>query len=127
MKLTNLQMEQSYKTLGVLTSTRGMPSVASYRIMKNARAIESELNMYEEQRVKLCEEMAEKDEKGKPIIIDKSYKIKDAEKLHHELMTLKQEEVEVNIKPIKLDDLSCVGLSPYELELIEFMLEEEEV
>ena len=63
-----LEIINSQSTLAELNNCKGLSSVTAYRIAKNIKVIDEELKVYNDQRVKLLEELANKDEEGKPII-----------------------------------------------------------
>ena len=56
------------ETLIKLNTISGLPSVVAYRIGKNIKAIDTEMQEYDEVRVKLLKDVALKDENGEPII-----------------------------------------------------------
>lgn len=116
------------QALSVLNVTRGLPAVVAYRITKTVKAVSKELTEYEENRKKLCEEYAKKDEDGKPVIKDNVYDIaeEDLKKINEELKKLREETVEIPVKKISLDDINRAELAPVQLESIEFMLDLEE-
>ena len=118
----------SMEALNKLNNAHGMSSVVAFRIGKNIKAIEGEVKVFDDVRMKLLEEAANKDEDGKPII-DKGTNQYDipVEKLEHlakEIEKLQNEEVKVDIKKVSLDDVEKADLSPRELMSIEYMLED---
>lgn len=121
---------ESQLATAVLNKSEGMDSVTAYRIMKNAKAISDECEAYEKQRIKLCENYADKDSEGNPIIDEekKSYVFsrENVEKLQKELELLQNETTEIKIRKISLEGISSVKLSPELIGSIEFMLEIEE-
>lgn len=119
---------KSRKVLIKLNQTEGLDSVTAYRILKNSYAVDKELKFYDEQRAKLIHAYCERDLKGKPIIKDGCYTIKDKFKYIYEkeISNLFNENVEVQINKISIDSLSKVGLSPAQIGTIEFMLISEE-
>lgn len=126
MEIKLVTLLNAQKTLVELHKQRGLSGVTAYRIMKNAKVIDEEFKSYDEQRVKLCEEFATKDENGKPIIKDDSnYDISNENmaKCLEELSKLREETVELPIKKVKLEDIDAAGFSPAEIENIEFMLD----
>lgn len=128
MKLNLDAALKASNTLGTLNNTRGMPTVVAYRISKLVKALSKELEEYEAQRKKLCEEYSKKDDEGKPIVKDGNYDITldDLKIINEELEKLRNETIELEIKKVTLDDINKAGLAPAELELIEFMLDLEE-
>lgn len=126
LKMRTLVMcESALRTLG---NTKGLSSITAYRISKNIKSILEEIKTYNDTRTKMCEEYADKDTEGKPIIKDNKY-IMSTEKeiqLNEELGKLLNEDVDIQIKKVTLADINKAGLSPLELDSIEFMLDFEE-
>ncbi len=123
-----LRLINAERALGTLGNTKGLSSITAYRISKNIKAVLEEIKAYNDTRTKTCEEYADKDKEGKPIIKDNKY-IMSTEKevqLNDELGKLLNEDVDIQIKKIKLNDIDKAGLSPMELDSIEFMIDFEE-
>ena len=116
------------ETLIKLNTISGLPSVVAYRIGKSIKAIDTEMQEYDEFRVNLLKDVAIKDENGDPII-DKETNIYDIpqdqlQKVIQEIDNLQNEEITIDIKKVSIEDISQAGLSPKELMSIEFMLED---
>lgn len=129
MKLELNTLLTAQQTLATLGNTRGLSSVVAYRISKNIKAVSKEMEVYEESRKKLLEEHSNKDDEGNVIIKDdNTYDVIDGhmEIINKELDELRKEEVELDIKKINIFDIDKAGLSPFELETIEFMINFEE-
>ena len=120
-----LQLINAEKALYRLGNTKGLSSITAYRISKNIKAISEELKTYNNTRTKLCEEYADKDKDGKPVIEDNKYHIpvESSIELNKQLEQLLNETVDIKIKKVSLEDIDEAGLSPLELDSIEFMLE----
>lgn len=118
---------KSRQTLIKLNNTEGFDSVTAYRILKNARFIDSELKVYDEQQAKLIHMYCERDSKGTPVVKNGYYTIKDENRSNYEkeIHELFNEDVEININKIDINLISKAGLSPAQLEQIEFMLIED--
>lgn len=116
------------ETLIKLNTISGLPSVVAYRIGKNIKAIDTEMQEYDEVRVKLLKDVALKDENGEPIINKETnnYDIPQdqLQKIIQEIDNLQNEEISIDIKKVSIEDISQAGLSPKELMSIEFMLED---
>ena len=116
------------ETLIKLNTISGLPSVVAYRIGKNIKAIDTEMQEYDEVRVKLLKDVALKDENGEPIVNKETnnYDIPQdqLQKIIQEIDNLQNEEISIDIKKVSIEDISQAGLSPKELMLIEFMLED---
>lgn len=119
---------ESKDTLSKLNNTKGMSSVVAYRIGKNIKLLDEELQTYRDVRRKLLEEACNKDENGKLIIDEKnhSYDIpkEKIDKVSEEIEKLEDEELDIKISKISLEDIAKVDLTPKEIISIEFMLEE---
>ncbi len=126
LKMRTLVMcESALRTLG---NTKGLSSITAYRISKNIKAILEEIKTYNDTYTKICEEYVDKDKDGKPIIKDNKYSMpleKEIE-VNKQLNQLLDEDVDIQIKKVTLADINKAGLSPLELDSIEFMLDFEE-
>lgn len=126
-----LDIINSSKVLSELNQCKDFTAVCAYRIAKNIDEINKELSYYYGQRESLLKKFSDKDSDGNPIIINNNgideYKMSDDNKKKYadELFSLYNEEVSINIKKIKLEQLDCIKLSPADLKSIEFMIDEE--
>lgn len=118
--------------LFALNNTEGLNAVTAYRIGKNIKIITDELKVYEEQRIKIVKELAEKDKNGNAIsksddkgnieyVLNDENKIKLAE----QLKSIMNEDVSANIKKVKIEDLNPANLTPLKLMLLDFMIDAE--
>lgn len=123
--ICNRPNEYTPSLLEILGSTKGLSSVTAYRISKNIKAITEEEKTYQDTRIKMCKEYANKDEKGEPILKDNKYDIPDdkLKEFDDELKKLLDEEVDIEIKKLSLEEIDKVGLSAFDLSNIEFMLD----
>lgn len=126
MKLSQLLNAQ--EALGTLGHAQGLSSVVAYRISKNIKAINLEIKEYDEARRKLCEEKTNKDEEGKPIIIDGRYDLTEEalKEVNNELEELLNEELDITIKQLTLEEIDRAGLSAFQIDSIDFMIEDKE-
>lgn len=115
---------KSKNALDKLNNTEGMDALTAYRISKNINGINRELDIYDEQRLKLLNEYCEK-ENGKPIlengmvtVVGEKYK-----KYESELSKIFDETVEISLKKIPIGTILNAGLSPAQIDSIEYMLE----
>lgn len=130
MKLTlnNERIVNTIDVLGELNNAK-LPVKAAYAITKNINKINTELKAYNEEKVKLIDKYAEKDEKGKLKINEignvmlKEEHIEDWNRDIAELLSI---ENEIDIHMINLDDLlnSNCNISPAGLVAIGFMINE---
>lgn len=116
-----------------LNNCKSLSAVTAYRISKNIKLFENELKLYEEQRMKMLKDLADKDEQGEPIVKEKEngqteYVLSEENrnKLAEELSNLLNEEVDADFKKIELEQLNNVCLSPAQIGLISFMIDEGE-
>lgn len=107
-----------------------LPVKPSYWLSRIAIKLDSELKAFEGARVKLVIKHAKKDEKGNPIVLkDKSgkptrnYDVTDMDAFNKEYDELAEQEIEININPIKLDALGDINLKPVILAKLEKIIE----
>lgn len=128
MKMKLLQLINAERALGTLGNTKGLSSITAYRISKNIKSILEEIKTYNDTHTKMCEEYADKAKDGKPIIKNHKYSmpIEKEIEVNKQLNQLLDEDVDIQIKKVTLADINKAGLSPLELDSIEFMLDFEE-
>lgn len=126
MKLSNEKILNDAEQL-VKISQKSLPIKASYAIAKNLAKIESELKIYNKEKEKLIEKYAERDEKGN-IIPDENGQIKlkieciaDWNKDIKELLAI---ENDIAIHKFPISALEGYDMTPAELMLIDYMIEE---
>lgn len=130
MKITLKNILDSKEALSELAKARGMKSVVAYRIGKNVKEIDKELENYNDSRKKLIEDRANKNNDGEPVIITHEdgtshYEIskENIKEIELELQELLKEEVEISIAKVTLEDIENAQLSAFQLNAIEYMLE----
>ncbi len=127
MKLSNERIVNDANVLGAI-SQKNLPIKVSYAIAKNIAKIEAEIKVYNKERQKLIEKYSVKDEEGKPLIEDNSIKIasEHVEDWNRDIKELLAIENEVDIHKFHIDELinSKCDMSPAELMLIDYMIEE---
>ena len=101
-----------------------LPVKVSYALTKAYRALQSELDLFNEQRKPILEKYAEKDADGEFVVENDSYKIADHEHFGKEINELLNVETEIEIPTIKIEALDGINLKAHELMLIDFMIEE---
>lgn len=132
MELTLKTLLGATQALADLANTRGLPSIVAYRIARNVKAIDKELEIYNEQRKKLLEEKANKDENGEPIMKDgpngNYYDIPNdlMEQFNKELDGLQKETVDIDIKKVTIQEIDNAQLSAFQLNALEYMIDFEE-
>lgn len=128
MKLKLFQLLNAHDVLEILGNAKGLSGTTAYRILKNIKRISEELKVYEETRKNIVEEKANKDKNGNPIIKENQYDLssQNLKKCNQEIEKLLNEEVDIEIKKVKLSEIDAIGLSPFQIDLIEFMIDLEE-
>lgn len=124
MKIKNEVLVNSVQVLSKLNNAE-LPVRVSYKLAKNIKSIEKELNIYEEEKQKLINKYGEKDEEGKlKTKEDGSINITDTENWNKDIKELLEIEAEINVEKINIDELakSDLKLTPAELTLIDYMI-----
>lgn len=110
------------------------PVKLSFGISKNIKKLEREVEDYQKARIKICENLSNKDDEGKPSMIMKEdgtevYDISDRELLNEEIEELLDTEVDIDIHMVEEAVLDqCSESERYdipsarELMIIDFML-----
>lgn len=126
MKLSNREILENVNSLKSIAQKQ-LPVKASYAIAKNISHIESELKIYNEERQKLIDKYAKKDNKGN-VKADKNGQIQFKEgckeKWNKDIAELLNIENDIEIHKFNINELSGLNVSPAELKTIEYMIEE---
>lgn len=124
MKLSNEKILTDIAKLREI-SQKQLPIKASYAIAKNLKKIEDELEIYYKEREKLIDKYAEKDENGKVKVDESGFIVfRDKEGWDKEIEELLAIENDIKIHTFPIDVLEGYNMSPAELMLIEYMIEE---
>lgn len=113
-----------------LIAAKKLPIKLSYAISKNITILVPEAKIIDDNRIKLAQTYADKNEDGTPMIIDNSYHINDIESFNKELIEYYRTEIDLDICKAsisdldKLDDPKYDALSPSEIMSLQFMLED---
>lgn len=124
MKIKNEVLVNSVQVLRKLNNAE-LPVRVSYKLAKNIKNIDKELNIYEEEKQKLINKYGEKDDEGKnKINEDGTIKILDTENWNKDIKELLEIEAEINIEKINIDELAKgdLKITPSELTLIDYMI-----
>ena len=105
-RLLALQMEKLQK--------KNFPAKVSFAIAKNQKEISDTLQIIEEQRKKICEKYAKKDENGKAEIEGGAYVIQDPQGLKEEYQELMEIETEIDLQKMDEADLEKCGEGKYD-------------
>jgi len=102
-----------------------LPVKPAYWLSRFTNKVVNEAKAFDTVRMKLIDKYSEKDEKGKPVIDDKSkeYKLVDREAFAKEFEELVEQEFEIDYKPVKLADLGDVKIKPVILAKLEKIIE----
>lgn len=138
MKLKEVQIHRNnLLSLGKKT----FPSKMSFAISCNIEKFQKEVERIDKERKKLCEQYAEKDDEGNPVMVDsmidgneaKEYKIdkEDIKALKEEYESLLETEVDMDVRTVKMEVVEhCERSERYDVPTVEqlfamsFMIEE---
>lgn len=100
----------------------------AYKISKALTAIEKEFEFYQNKFSEIIAEFSEKDENGQPILINDGTGVKIApenrEETQKRLIELENVDVELNIKPLSLDELEGLEISISDMQNLSSIIEE---
>lgn len=96
--------------LQVLNATK-IPATAGYRVGKALRKVEPEVRAFEEQRMKLAQELGTLN----PVKNVYEFEGENSKSFHTQLAALLDEEVEVNIPKLAIADLGNAYIEPVHL------------
>ena len=129
MRLTLKEISDKYQAFNKIIAKK-LPIKLSYAISKNMTTLEDEAKVIDDNRIKLAQTYAEKNEDGSPKVINNSYVIDDIESFNKELSEYYKTEIDIDICKVnssildKLDDPKYDVLSPSEIMTLQFMLED---
>ena len=129
MRLTLKEISDKYQAFNKIIAKK-LPIKLSYAISKNMTTLEDEAKVIDDNRIKLAQTYAEKNEDGSPKVINNSYVIDDIESFNKELSEYYKTEIDIYICKVnssdldKLDDPKYDVLSPSEIMTLQFMLED---
>ena len=123
-KLTMDQLMNSVEVIQkLINSPTPLSAKVSYQIIRIAREVESEYNLFQKSRTELIEKYAKKDENDKPLLENDRYQIipdeqEDFTKEYNEIMN---SSIELNVEPLALNDkvMEELRLTPLEWMKIE--------
>jgi len=134
MKITLNEVRTMTAGLDVILA-KELPIKPAYWLARFLDKIRSEMDAMEKARIKLVEKLAKKDKDGKPLMKkDKDGKQLDPpqydltgenmEKFQKEFAELNEEKIEIDFKPIKLEQLGDINLKPIVLVQLGKLIEE---
>ena len=98
----------------------------AYKISKILNAIEKEFEFYQTKFTEIINEFSEKDENGQPILINDGAGVKISqegrEEAQKKLLDLEKVEVELNIKPLSLDELEGLEISINDMQYLSCLI-----
>lgn len=103
-----------------------MNAILSYKFSKIANQIKNEAEIVDKTRIKIIEELAEKDENGEFILNNGEYTFSDENKniVINKLDELLDCDSELQIKKIKLDELKDINFTNKQMEVLIQIIEE---
>lgn len=126
MKLSNDKILNDAKRLGEIAQKQ-LPVKVSYAIAKNIAKIESELGIYNKERQKLIDQYSQKDDKEQVLADEKgNIKLKEEniEAWNKDMKELLSIENDIDIHKFSINALDGHIMTPAELMLIDYMIEE---
>lgn len=125
MKLSNEKILNDAAKLSEI-SQKMLPVKASYAIAKNIAKLDVELKIYNAERNKLIEKYSQKDEQGKPIVVENNQvKLQEEclEDWSRDIKELLEIENDIDIQKFSINVLKDRDMTPAELVLIDYMIE----
>ena len=127
MLLTLEQADNAHRVLSKFTE-QNLPIKLSYKLMKVISGLEQESNFFRKEMENLIDTYAEKDENNQLIYTDNGEGIKLKEESQSEFSKKYKELIEMSVEVpsiyFNLDELSNLELTPKDLYLINFFIEE---
>lgn len=129
MKITNRQIVSIFNGMPKIMGKR-LPVKLGFAINKNMASMKGTAESYDAERAKILDKYGEKDESGKIRIESGEYVLKDREGFGDEMKELLDIETEIPVHTVGLDEIEKCdsekfdSLTPDELSLLEFMIEE---
>lgn len=129
MKITNRQIVSIFNGMPKIMSKR-LPVKLGFAINKNMASMKGTAESYDAERAKILDKYGEKDDSGKIRIESGEYVLKDREGFGDEMRELLDIETEIQVHTVGLDEIEKCdsekfdSLTPDELSLLEFMIEE---
>jgi len=118
MKITNKTLVDSVESLNKIVEL-SLPVKTAFKIVKATKIVESSLVAYNEVLAKIQDEHILKDEAGEPVTKAhptnpdlKQLVFEDVAAYHKAVAELHEIEVELALKPLKIDSLGAVEIKP---------------
>jgi len=117
-----LKIKEILDGLAILQKISGfsLPAKVSYNIMKNMKKIEHELKPFEESRFQLIHKYGKEGDDGKTSVTEENMP-----NFFKDITSILDEDIEVDIRQIKIEQIEEVKLTPNEMQFIDFIIEKE--
>lgn len=112
-ELTTTQLMDSVEAIQKMLDME-LKAKTSYQIIRIAREIESEYNLFQKTRQQLIEKYAQKDDNGRAEVKNDQYQVlpENRDMFLKEYEELMQSTIDVNVEPIALEDFGEAHLTP---------------
>jgi len=114
MKLKLGELKPIMEALPVILEEK-LPVKTAYWFTRTFRDLAREFKIFNETRMKLVDRYAKRDEKGKYIVKDGRYVMKDEKAFDREYDELAEQEIEIKFEPITIDQLGDINIKPMDL------------
>ena len=117
-----LKIKEVLEASAILQKITGfsLPAKVSYNIMRNMKKIEHEIKPFEESRLQLVHKYGKETEDGKFSVSEENLP-----EFYKDVASLLEEDIEVDIRPIKIDQIQDIKLTANEIQFIDFIFEKE--
>ena len=122
-KIKNSDIIETYKALSNLIYFGKFKAAVGFSLIKNKNRLKEAVEVIEESRLSILRSLADKDEKGNPIVDNGNYVVSNKEELSELLSELFNIESEVDIIPIQLEDIAEVEIRGKDLDTLSILLE----
>ena len=129
MKITNREIVKIFSRIRTIEEKK-LPVKLGFAINKNVKAMKGTAESYDAERTKILDKYGQKDEDGQLEISGDEYVLTDKKAYAAEMNELLGIESELQVHTVTIDDISRCdedkfdALTPGELEILEFMIEE---
>lgn len=129
MKITNREIVKIFNGIRTIEEKK-LPVKLGFAINKNVKAMRGIAEAYDAERTKILNKYGQKDEDGQLEISGDEYVLTDKKAYAAEMNELLGIESELQVHTVTIDDISRCdedkfdALTPGELEILEFMIEE---
>lgn len=129
MKITNREIVKIFSRIRTIEEKK-LPVKLGFAINKNVKAMKGTAESYDAERTKILDKYGQKDEDGQLEISGDEYVLTDKKAYAAEMNELLGIESELQVHTVTLDEIEKCdtekfdALTPGELEILEFMIEE---